>query len=103
MSIRYYIKSELVIEYKDKIGRKCEIYTDMKMDRVYIYRCEHENDTNIEENLKKELEKNTYNIIIFENDSWVKKRYRKLYNKRISREFKEIEQIIKIYKKVTAF
>jgi hypothetical protein len=106
MSFHYYIKSDLIIGYKDTMGRKCEIHTDMKIDKVYIHQNEDENydknDTNMKYNLKNELEKNTYNTIIFENDNWVNKIYQKIYEKKISREFKEIKQLIKIYKKVTA-
>ena len=102
MSFHYYIKSDLIIGYKDTMGRKCEIHTDMKIDKVYIHQNVDENEYNIEYNLKEELEKNTYNTIIFENDNWVNKIYQKIYEKKISREFREIKQIIKIYKKVTA-
>jgi hypothetical protein len=102
MSFHYYIKSDLIIGYKDTMGRKCEIHTDMKIDKVYIHQNDDENEYNIEYNLKEELEKNTYNTIIFENDNWVNKIYQKIYEKKISREFREIKQLIKIYKKVTA-
>lgn len=102
MSFHYYIKSDLIIGYKDTMGRKCEIHTNMKIDKVYIHQNDSENEYNIEYNLKEELEKNTYNTIIYENDNWVNKTYQKIYEKKISREFREIKQIIKIYKKVTA-
>lgn len=109
MSFHYYIKSDLVIEYKDKMGRKCEIQTDMKIQRGYM---EHDGKydlvdlenkySKLIENLKKELEKNTYKIILFENDQWLDDSYKKEYEKYLLREFKEIIQFIKIYKKFTA-
>jgi hypothetical protein len=109
MDFYYYIKSDLVIEYKDQMGRKCEIQTDMKIQRGHM---EHDGAYDLEdlenkyskviEKLKKELEKNTYKIILFENDQWLDETYKKEYEKYILREFKEIKKFIKIYKKFTA-
>jgi nicotinamide riboside kinase len=91
--------------------RKSVIYTDIKIESRYVYYIDDEDsDDDMEtkrlkfsNQLKKNIENNTYNKILYENDNWVKESYKKNYEKRFLRDFREIKKILKIYKKVTAY
>jgi hypothetical protein len=111
MGCDYYVQTELVIEYLDKMGRLSIIYTDIIVNKGYIYQpSDYDSDDDYETAIKKydaEIERriaeNTYDKVIFDNDEWTKETYKTKYNERLMREFKEIDNIKKIYKKTTAW
>jgi hypothetical protein len=111
MGCDYYVQTELVIEYLNKMGRLSYIYTDRVIDKGYIYNPpDYDSDDDLETmnkkyhaEIKRRIEENTYNKILFENDIWIKESYKTKYNERLMREFKEIYNIKKIYKKTTAW
>lgn len=111
MRCHYQVQTELVIEYLDKLKRQCLIYTDRKLTKGYVftypdYDSDDDHETAYQKyNLKieRKIIENTYNKIIFDNDGWVKDSYKKKYQERIYREFKDIDIIRKIYKKNTAW
>ena len=111
MGCDYYVQTELVIEYLDKIGRLSIIYTDRVINKGYIYQpSDYDSDDDYETAGKKydaEIERriaeNTYDKFIFNDDNWIKESYKTKYNERLRREFKDIENIKKIYKKTTAW
>jgi hypothetical protein len=111
MGCDYYVQTELVIEYLDKMGRLSIIYTDRFVDKRYIYQpSDYDSDDDWETAAKKyhaeiehKIAENTYEKHIFSNDTWVKPSYKTKYDERFMREFKEIHNIKKIYKKTTAW
>jgi hypothetical protein len=111
MGCDYYVQTELVIEYLDKMGRLSTIYTDVFINKGYIFQIsDYDSDDDLETSDKKynieierRIQENTYNKIIFDNDIWIKETYKKKFEERLRREFKEIDNIKKIYKKTTAW
>lgn len=111
MRCDYSVQTELVIEYLDSIKRKCVIYTDRKLTKGYIvtypdYDSDDDHETSQQKynlEIERKIIENTYDKIIFDNDTWIKDSYKKKYQQRISREFKDIDIIKKIYKKNTAW
>jgi hypothetical protein len=111
MTCEYYIQTELVIEYLDKFGRKSVVYTDRTIKKRYIftysdYNSDDDNESankKINEEIQRKIAKNTYDKIIFDNDTWSKESYKKRYQALFKREFKEIDNIKKIYKKNIAW
>lgn len=111
MGCDYYVQTELVIEYLDKMGRKSTIYTDRSIEKGYIFQpSDYDSDDDWETAGKKydaeidrKIKKNTYNKLIFDNNTWIKDSYRKKYEDKFKRELKEIDNILKIYKKTTAW
>jgi hypothetical protein len=107
MGCDYYIQTDLVIEYLDKMGRLSLIYTNRSIKRGYLFK-ELDNDTETSyKKYKAEIQiiikNNTYNKILFDNANWVKETYKKNYKADIKRQFREIDNIQKIYKKTTAW
>ena len=111
MGCDYYVKTELVIEYIDIIGRISFIFTNQDTSKGYIFNYkDHDSDDDQETSynkykveLERKIKENTYNKILFENDEWIKESYRKKYEEQLKCEFKEIHKFKKIYKKVTAW
>jgi hypothetical protein len=111
MGCDYYIQTELVIEYVDMVGRISLIRTNCSLEKGYVYQCpDYDSDDDQETSYKKykaeidkRIKQNTYNKILFDNDTWIKESYRKNYEDKFKREFKEIHKFKKIYKKVTAW
>jgi len=65
------------------------------------YNSDDDNDitnTKINIEIERKIKKNTYDKIIFDNDIWIKESYKKRYQGLFKREFKEIDNIKKIYK-----
>jgi len=111
MGCDYYIQSKLVIEYLDEADLLCVIYTDLRVKGAYVLKCADYNYNDdmatftqkFRAELNKEIEKNNYETILFENDLWLKDIYKQTYESRIKREFKQILKLKKIYKKFTAW
>lgn len=112
MGCDYYIQTELVIEYIDRNGRISCIFTNRELSKKYISREKpgnmFEDDLNIYINkykskLEEKLKENTYNKILFDNNEWIKRSYKKKYNDLLVKTFSDISKILKIYKKVTAW
>jgi hypothetical protein len=111
MGCDYYVQTELVIEHQDSIGRLSLTYTNRKVEKGYIYQPSHyDSDDDWETagkkydaEIERRIEQNTYNKILFENDTWVKESYKNNYDVFLKRDFKQITNIKKIYKKVTAW
>jgi len=107
MGCDYYIQTDLVIEYLDKMGRLSLIYTNRSIKKGYLFKFL---DDDTETSYKKDkaeiqiiIKNNTYNKILFDNSTWIKETYRKNYKHDIKRQFREIDNIQKIYKKTTAW
>jgi len=111
MGCDYYIQTELVIEYIDKNGRLSTIYTDIFINKGYIFQISDYDSDDVWETadkkynaeIQRRIQENTYNKFIFDNDNWIKQSYKKKFEQRLMREFKEIDNIKKIYKKTTAW
>lgn len=111
MGCDYYIQTELVIEYEDKNGRLCSIYTNRELQKGYIFNYQdQDSDDDLETSDKKyqaEIERriaeNTYNKILFVNGEWVKESYKKKYEEHLMKTYKEIMKIHKVYKKASAW
>jgi hypothetical protein len=95
----YYLQSELIIEYTDKNGRRCVIKTMRKLERCYITE---ETSFDFDKEVERILSKKNYDKILYEN-GWIKESYRKKYANILCREFKEVTNIRKIYKKTTSW
>ena len=106
MGCDYYIQSKLVIEYLDEADLLCVIYTDLRVKGAYVLKCADYNYNDdmatftqkFRAELNKEIEKNNYETILFENDLWLKDIYKQTYESRIKREFKQILKLKKIIK-----
>jgi hypothetical protein len=107
MDLDCYTQSKLVIEYLDKNNVKSVIYTDLKLLKGKIsHYLDSDNDDLDQENrlrIEKRIDKNKYDKMLFENDQWIKKSYKKHYKKSIIKEFKDISKIIKIYKNLSSW
>jgi hypothetical protein len=111
MGCDYYIQSEIVIEYIDKMGRKSVIHTNLERNNKYIYNYnDYDSDDDQETadkkylaEIERQIKQNTYDKVLFDNNDWIKESYKKKYDEQLKREFKEIFIIKKIYKKVTAW
>lgn len=111
MGCEYYIQSELVIEYLDKFNRLSFIYTNRKIEKGYVFESpDYDSDDDQETSYKKynaeierQIKQNTYNKVLFINDEWMKESYRKKYENMIKNEFKEVEILKKVNKKITAW
>ena len=111
MGCDYYIQTELVIEYQDRLGRLSFIYTDREIKERYIFQYSNYDSDDDDETmyqkykveLEKQIAKNTYNKILFDNDNWVEDSYKKNYEDRIRRDFEQVNNIKKIYKKFTSW
>jgi hypothetical protein len=102
-----YIQSKLVIEYLDKNNVKSVIYTNVKLLKGKNCHSLDSDDNNLDEDnklkIEKMLDKNKYDKILFENDEWIKKSYKKKYKRSVNREFKDIVKITKIYKNFSSW
>jgi phage-related minor tail protein len=111
MSCDYLILVELVIHYNDVTGKMLSIYTNRSMEKGYIngitdYDSDDDQETQYKKyiaEIKKQIEKNTYNKALFINNKWIKESYRKKYEEQLKNEFKDIHEFRKIYKKVSAW
>jgi hypothetical protein len=111
MGCDYYVQSELVIEYLDKIGRNSVIRTNIGRSNQYIYNYDDSDSDDDEETkykkylaeIERKIKENTYDKVLFDNNEWIKESYKKRYEEKLKRDFKEISIIKKIYKKVTAW
>jgi hypothetical protein len=110
MSCDYYIQTELIIEYLDKMGRTSFIYTNRNITKGYIYSHPHDSrvkseslDLPYESEIRKRIRENTYKKVIFDNNNWTEELYKQKYEALISNEFNKIDNIIKIYEKLCAW
>ncbi len=111
MCCDYYIQTEIVIEYLDKLGRPSFIYTNLDKTKGYIFSYQYYDSDDDSESLDQKynrtinriIKENTYKKIIYDNNIWMEDAYKKCYGEKIQREFNYITNIKKIYKKVTAW
>lgn len=111
MGCDYYIQTELVIEFRDKDGKICTIYTNRELQKGYIFHCQDEDsdddmetqDKKYQAELERRIAENTYNKMLFENEKWVKEPYKKKYEQHLMKTYKEIKKIYKVYKKTSAW
>ena len=107
----FYIQTELVIEYADRYGVMHKTRTNTIIEKQYILTVpEHDSDDDFETQLdkynkevKKCIERNRYNKMLYENDFWVKESYKKRYNKQISFLCPNLHKLLKIYKSHSAW
>lgn len=110
MGCDYYIRTELVIEFYDKDNKHCCIYTDMDFKKGYLFNYQNNNSDDDEEtqckkfqaDLERIIQENTNSKILFDNDFWIKKSYRKKYYN-IMKTFIQIHKLKKVYKKTYAW
>lgn len=106
MGLLYYIQSELVIEYKDKYGINQYIYTKRELFKNYIdesvYNSGSDN-KNFKDEIERILKNNTYNIILYQHGEWLQKSYKDKYKTLVFEIFPDIFELIKVYKKNTAY
>jgi len=111
MGCDYYVQKELVIEYHDKNGRNCTLYTDRIIKKGYVFNYK-DQDSDDNENtanqkyraeIERKIKDNTYNKILFENNEWIKESYKLKYETQLVKTYKEIAKILKIYKKTSAW
>lgn len=111
MGYDYYIQKELVFEYQAKTGKICTIYTDRTIQKGFIfnYPDEDSDDDLVTENkkyqaeLQRKIKENTYDKILFKNGKWVEESYKKKYENSLNETCKDILQLLKVYKKITAW
>ena len=111
MGCDYYIQCELVIEYKCKDGRINTIYTNRSIEKGYVYHYRDQDsdddditcDKKFKAEIERRIKKNTYNKMLFQNGAWVKESYKTRYEADLIRNYKDIEKIMKIYKKKKAW
>jgi len=110
MGCDYRIISQLVIHYLDKTGKMSVIYTDTNEKKVYISEYEYGYDSDDDDyntlvekynkHLKKIIEENTYDKILFDEERWLEESYKKKYENRIIKQFDDISKLLKVYKRV---
>lgn len=115
MGCDYYVKTDLIIIYYNDKGEIIEIIANSHKEKKYIYFVQDEDsDDDIETSrqkwdneLNKRLDENTYQKILFENNTWVKESYKKNYEYefeyRLQYKCPNLVTLIKIYKDVTAW
>lgn len=111
MGCDYYIQTELIIEYLDKMGRKSFIYTNRNTTKGYIYIDTYHDsddetetlDIKYESEIRKRITENTYKKMIFDNNNWIEDIYKQKYEELLKREFNKLNDITKIYEKVNAW
>jgi len=114
MTCDYYIQTDLVCEYMDASGKHHTLYTNRKMLKGYIqYDVASEDDDDELDQptatnrylvlLTEKLNKNTYNKMFYDNDNWQKSRYKKKYEKYLTKVVPINSSIIKIFKKVKSY
>jgi hypothetical protein len=107
MSNYYYIQSELVIGYQDKDGKTCTIYTNRTIEKRHIfYWQDQDSDDDLDTankkftvELEREMQRNTYNKILYSNGEWVKEPYKAKYEPYLMKTYPEIVKILKVFKK----
>lgn len=110
MRCDYYIQKELVIEYQSKNGKINTIYTDRTFQKGFIFNYPNEvSDDDIftanekyQIELERKIKENTYNKILFKNGKWLEESYKKKYENSIKETCKDILQLLKVYKKISA-
>jgi hypothetical protein len=111
MGCDYYIQKELVFEYQAKTGKIHTIYTGRTIQKGFIfsYPNEDSDDDTITANkkyqieLERKIKENTYDKILFKNGKWIDESYKKKYEHLLNETCKDILQVIKVYKKMTAW
>jgi hypothetical protein len=111
MTCHYYIQKELIIEYQAKNGKIYTIYTDRTIQKGFIfsYPNEDSDDDSVTANrkfrleLQKKIKENTYDKILFKNGRWIEESYKKKYEKSLQETCSDILQLLKVYKKLTAY
>lgn len=107
----YYITNEVIIEYQDKYGNLSTIYTNLSLKKRYVYEppdylSNDDIDTKtikLNNELERKIQKNKYKRILYENDKWIKKSYKKKYQDLFIKSSREICKLLKIYKRVESW
>ena len=97
----YYIDKSLVIEYLSNDNKICKIITDHMRRRVFTDNFSDINGIILEkykEYTNGKMRENKYRKSIYDNNLWVKTSYKKRYEKKIKKCFRDIYIIKKIYK-----
>ena len=111
MGCDYYIQTELVIEFRDKDGKICTIYTNRELQKGYIFSYpDQDSDDDMETQdkkyhaeLERRIQQHTNNKMLFENDNWIKESYKKKYEDYILKTFNQIHKLKKVYKRTSAW
>ena len=99
----FYIQTELVFEYADRYGVIHKTRTNTIIKKQYILNIPEDDDFETQldkynKELKKCIEKNTYDKILYENNSWQKESYKKRYDKQRLFLCPNLHKLLKIYK-----
>lgn len=103
----YYVKTELVIEYADKYRVIHKTRTNTIIERQYIMSVPEDDDfepqlDKYNKKIKKCIQKNTYNKMLYEDGCWVKESYKKKY-KKLSIFCPNLHKLLKVYKSHSAW
>jgi len=110
MRCDYYIQKEVVFEYQAKNSKIYTIYTGRTLQKGFIFNYpdkdlnDNPDTANIKykEELQRKIKENTYDKILFKNGKWIEKLYKKKYENTLNETCKDILQLIKVYKKISA-
>ena len=96
---------------ENKSGKNHTIYTDRKVTKSYIFSYpDDDSDDDLETmnkkyraELERKIKENTYDKILFKNGKWLEESYKKEYENTINESCSDILQLLKVYKKMTAW
>ena len=115
MGCDYYVLTELIISYYDDKGEIITVIAHSFKDRRYLgYIKDEDSDDDYEtarqkrdEELNKRLDENTYQKILFENNTWVKESYKTKFEyefeQRLQYKCPNFVTLIKMYKDVSSW
>jgi len=111
MECDYYIQKEVVFEYQAKNGKIYTIYTGRKLQKGFIFNYpdkdyDHDSDTSnikYKAELQRKIKENTCDKILFKNGKWIEESYKKKYENTLNETCNDILELLKVYKKMTAW
>jgi len=111
MKCQYYIQKEIVIEYQAKNGKINTIYTNRRVQKGFIFNYPDQDSRDdfitahwkFKVELERKIKENTYDKILFKNGKWVEESYKKEYENTLNETCTDILQLLKVYKKMTAW
>jgi len=110
MRCEYYIQSEIAFEYIAKNFKSYTIYTDRTIKKGFVFNYAEQDSTDnlvtankkLQAELERKIKENTYDKILFKNGKWIDKSYKKKYENSLNETCRDILQLTRVYKKITA-
>ncbi len=110
MRCEYYIQKEIAFEYIAKNCKSYTIYTDRTIKKGFVFNYTEQDSTHdlvtankkIQAELERKIKENTYDKILFKNGKWLDKSYKKKYENSLNETCRDISQLTRVYKKITA-